>query len=180
MPARVVAVCAETRHGFSKRVVEQIELIEGHGVRSDAHGGATVQHIFDRRRDASKPNLRQVHLLEAELFDELEQVGFNIAPGDLGENIVISGLALDALPRGALLHVGNNAILCVTGLREPCVKIDRFRPGLRAAVTERREGVGRVVRRAVMGVVTRGGVVMSGDCICIATPSEPHEALALV
>ena len=118
----VVAVCREPTHGFSKRSIERIELVAGRGVMNDAHCGETVRHIFDRRRNATKPNLRQVHLLEAELIKELQDGGFLLDVGDLGENIVTHDLALDALSAETRLHLGDEAVLCVTGLRAPCAK----------------------------------------------------------
>ncbi|MDN4613069.1 MOSC domain-containing protein [Leifsonia sp. F6_8S_P_1B] len=175
--ARVVSVSRDDEHRFSKPREDEITLVEGLGVEGDAHFGATVQHLSRVRRDPSQPNLRQVHLIHRELFAE---VTVDVAPGELGENITTEGLDLLALPRGTRLHVGAEAVVELTGLRNPCVQIDRFRPGLLKQVV----GVdqeGDVVRKAgAMAVVLSGGVVRPGDAIEVRLPSGPLEALAPV
>lgn len=176
---RVVAVCASERHDFSKSTRLQIRLVEGLGIEGDAHAGATVQHLYDMRRDPNRPNLRQVHLLQSELLDELATRGFEVRPGDLGENITTRGVDLLNLPRGTLLRIGPDATVEVTGLRSPCVKIDRFEPGLLAAVRDRVDGR-YVGRTGVMGIVRAGGEIGPGDSIDIVLPPHPHEKLVPV
>lgn len=172
--ARVVSVSRDDEHRFSKPVRHEITLVAGLGVEGDAHFGATVQHLSRMRRDPSQPNLRQVHLIHRELFDEVDA---RVAPGELGENITTEGLDLLALPRGTRLSFGEDAVVEVTGLRNPCVQIDRFEPGLLKQVVST-DDEGRTVRKAgVMAVVVSGGVVRPGDRVEIAWPAEPHEAL---
>jgi len=162
----VVAVHRSSSHGFSKYAEDSITLVEGLGVAGDAHSGKTVKHRSRVARDPSQPNLRQVHLLHAELFDELMAAGFAVWPGDLGENITTRGIDLLGLSTGTRLQMGN-AIVEVTGLRNPCSQIDRFQQGLMAAVLDR-DDKGRLVRKAgVMGVVVAGGEVRKGDPIRI-------------
>lgn len=178
MTGRVAAVHASASHSFSKTAAASITLVEGLGVAGDAHFGATVQHRSRVAADPSQPNLRQVHLMHAELFDELASAGYSVRPGDLGENITTSGLDLLGLPVGSRLAIGE-AVVTVTGLRNPCVQIDRFQPGLLKQVV-RQEG-GRVVRLAgVMGIVSRGGEVMPGSAITVELPPEPHFPLTRV
>lgn len=175
--AKVVAVAMGASHAFSKSAIEQIHLIAGHGVEGDAHCGVTVKHRSRVARDPTQPNLRQVHLLHAELFDELASKGFAAAPGDLGENITTSNVALLALPAGTLIQLGESAVAELTGLRNPCAQLDRFQPGLMAAVLDRSPH-GVLVRKAgVMGVVVRGGVVRPGDAIRITLPVGPPRDL---
>src|SRR3546814_15253680 len=66
----------------------------------------------------------------AELFDELKAKGFDVGPGEIGENILTRGLDLLGLPAGTLLTIGETAVVEVTGLRNPCIQLDRFRKGL--------------------------------------------------
>lgn len=173
MAGRILAVHRSSSHSFSKYAEDAITLVPGLGVADDAHSGATVQHRSRLARDPSAPNLRQVHLLQAELFDELVARDFAVFPGDLGENITTLGLDLLALPTGTWLVVGAEAEVEITGLRNPCSQIDRFQRGLMAALLQK-EG-GRVVRKAgVMGVVRRGGVVRPGDTIVVRLPPLPH------
>lgn len=160
----VVAVHRSSNHSFSKFAEDAIELVEGLGVQGDAHLGKTVKHRSRVARDPTQPNLRQVHLLHAELFDELMVAGFAVWPGDLGENITTRGIDLLGLSTGTRLHIGH-AVIEVTGLRNPCVQIDRFQQGLMAAVLDR-DAQGQLVRKAgVMGVVVAGGEVRAGDRI---------------
>jgi MOSC domain-containing protein YiiM len=178
--ARVVAVAADAAHRFSKPLRPSIRLREGLGVDDDAHQGVTVRHRSRVAADPTQPNLRQVHLLHAELFEELAGKGFDIAPGDLGENIVTRGLDLLGLPRGARLRIGDQAVVEITGLRNPCQQIDRFRPGLLAAVLDRAPD-GRVIRKAgIMGVVVAGGAVCAGDAIEVRWPAPPFHPLERV
>jgi len=180
MTGRVLSVSARRGHHFSKTNALEIRLIAGLGVDGDAHAGTTVKHRSRVAKDPNQPNLRQVHLIHAELFEELRVGGFDIAPGQLGENITTSGIDLLALPVGARLHLGDRAVVEVTGLRNPCVQIERFQPGLMAAVLDHAAD-GSLVRKAgVMGVVRAGGDVRPGDQVVIELPSEPHRALGVV
>ena len=175
--ARVQAVARHPVHAFSKPLALHIRLLAGLGVAGDAHCGATVKHRSRVARDPSQPNLRQLHLLHAELFDELRALGFAIAPGALGENVTTAGLDLLGLPRGARLHLGEAAVVEVTGLRNPCRQLDGFAPGLMAATLDR-DAAGRLVRKAgIMAVVVEGGDVAPGDAIRVELPPGPHEPL---
>jgi len=176
----VVAVCRDDGHRFSKLVTAQVSLIAGLGVAGDSHAGATVQHRSRVRADPTQPNLRQVHLIHAELFDDLAAAGYTIKPGDLGENITTNGLDLLGLPRGTVLRIGDDAVVEVTGLRNPCQQINDFRAGLLREVLST-DADGRVVRRAgIMGVVVRGGPVTAGDAIRVEPPDQPWEPLERV
>lgn len=176
MAARVLAVHRSGSHSFSKYAEEAVTLVAGLGVEGDAHAGATVKHRSRVARDPAAPNLRQVHLLHAELFDELVARDHAVFPGDLGENITTQGLDLLALPTGTRLALGG-AEIEVTGLRNPCSQIDRFQPGLTAAVLDR-DAAGALVRKAgVMAVVLRGGEVRPGDTILVHLPALPHQPL---
>lgn len=168
----VASVARRSGHHFSKTVVGSITLVAGLGVEGDGHAGVTVQHLSRVRRDPSQPNLRQVHLISAELLDELQATGYDVGPAQLGENITTRGLDLLALPRGTRLLVGDGVVE-VTGLRNPCVQIDRFRTGMLGMVLTRRPD-GTVQRRAgVMGVVVVGGAVRPGDPIGVVLPEPP-------
>jgi MOSC domain-containing protein YiiM/GNAT superfamily N-acetyltransferase len=170
---KVVAVSLGASHAFSKSASPHIQLIAGHGVEGDAHCGVTVKHRSRVARDPTQPNLRQVHLMHAELFGELSAQGFDVAPGNLGENITTSNLALLGLPTGTLLQFGESAVVELTGLRNPCAQLDGFQPGLMAA-TLGRSPQGQLIRKAgVMGIVIRGGAVRPGDEVAITLPSAP-------
>lgn len=176
----VQAVSLSASHTFSKVEVPQIDLLAGLGVAGDAHAGVTVKHRSRVAQNPDQPNLRQVHLLHAELLEELWAQGFRVGPGDLGENVTTSGVNLLELPRGTLLHLGEAAVVEVTGLRNPCAQIEGFQPGLLAAVLGRDEQ-GNLIRKAgVMGVVHRGGAVRPGDAIRVELPEGPHERLERV
>ena len=166
----VVAVGRSASHSFSKPLALSIRLTAGQGVDGDAHRGATVKHRSRVARDPTQPNLRQVHLIHAELHVELRALGFDVAPGDMGENITTRDIDLLALPVGAKLHLGEAAVVEVTGLRNPCVQLDRFRKGLMAA-TLARDPDGNLVRKAgVMAIVLASGDVRAGDPTRIALP----------
>jgi MOSC domain-containing protein YiiM len=173
----VVAVSSSSAHTFSKKVQLSIRLVEGLGVKGDAHAGVTVKHRSRVRKNPSEPNLRQVHLVQSELLDELNARGFDLAPGSIGENILTKGVDLLRLPAGSRLHIGPKAIVKVMGLRNPCRQMDAFRAGLMAAVLDRDER-GRVFRKSgVMAVVEKGGDVAGGDRIRVALPAGPHDSL---
>jgi MOSC domain-containing protein YiiM len=173
----VVAVSSRIGHHFSKTASLSIRLLKGLGVAGDAHMGETVKHRSRVRKDPTQPNLRQVHLMHAELFCELRAKGFVVEPGDLGENVTTSGLDLLALPAGTRLHLGADAVVEITGLRNPCIQIDQFQKGLMAATLDR-DAEGNLVRKAgVMGVVISEGDVRPGDAIRVALPDMPHRPL---
>jgi MOSC domain-containing protein YiiM len=180
MEGKVVAVCMSPAHTFSKPAQDSIRLIAGHGVEGDAHAGKTVKHRSRVAKDPAKPNLRQVHLIHAELHDELRDRGFEVAPGDMGENITTRGIDLLRLPTGTRLHLGASAVIEITGLRNPCVQLDQLGQGLMKAVLDR-DADGNLVRKSgVMAVVLQEGSVVPGDPILIQLPSEPHCPLACV
>ena len=170
----VVGVRKDGQHRFSKQPCKSITLLEGLGVEGDAHAGITVQHRSRVAADPTQPNLRQVHLIHSEFFDEAWEHGYELAQGDLGENVLTAGLDVLALPRDTRLHLGEQAVVRVTGLRNPCQQINDFRSGLlKVAVTRDADGV--LVRRAgIMGVVERGGAVVPGDTIRVELPPGPH------
>ncbi|MEO8683439.1 MAG: MOSC domain-containing protein [Devosia sp.] len=180
MGGRVVSVSLSPRHGFSKDRVQSVRLLEGLGVEGDAHAGVTVKHRSRVAADPTQPNLRQVHLIHTELFDELADKDFAVAPGDLGENIATSGIDLLALPQGTLLRLGADAVVQVTGLRNPCSQIEAFQTGLLANVVGKADN-GEIIRRAgIMSIVLAGGEVHEGDAIGVELPPAPHRKLERV
>jgi MOSC domain-containing protein YiiM len=177
----VVAVSRSATHIMGKANQQQIRLLAGLGVEGDAHAGSTVKHRSRVAIDPDQPNLRQVHVIHAELHDELASCDFAIAPGAMGENITTRGVDLLALPTGARLHLGASAVVEVTGLRNPCGQLNGVARGLMAVVVER-DAVGDGVRRkaGVCGIVIASGAVRPGDGIRVELPAEPHRALAPV
>ncbi len=180
MTISVIAVSRSARHTFSKQNVDAIHLLEGLGVDGDVHMGVTVKHRSRVRAEPTRPNLRQVHLVHAELHDQLRAAGFSVEPGDIGENITTRGMDLLALSTGTRLHLGDSAVVEVTGLRNPCVQLDRFQAGLTAACLDRDEK-GELVRKAgIMAIVIAGGEVRPGDPIRVEPPPGPHRPLVPV
>lgn len=178
--AHVVAVHSRPDHALAKVAQPAIELLAGQGIAGDVHAGATRRHRARFRPTVEVPNLRQVHLIGAELFDELAAKGFAVAAGEMGENVTTAGLDLLALPAGTRLRLGDAAVIELTGLRTPCWKLDRWQPGLMKAVLDRGPRR-RIIRKAgVMAVVVAGGEVRAGDAIAVELPPEPHRALAPV
>jgi len=179
MPAEVLAVHVSPSHSFSKPMVDHIELLEGLGVKGDAHCGVTVKHRSRVAANPSEPNLRQVHLIHAELFDLLAAAGYEVGPGELGENITTRGLDVLGLPVGTRLRIGA-AVITVTGLRNPCSQINGLQPRLLKQVL-RTDDQGNVERLSgIMGIVSRAGQVHAGDAIDIDLPPPPHYPLACV
>jgi MOSC domain-containing protein YiiM len=180
MNAVVTAVSRSVKHTLAKSNQYSILLLTGLGVDGDAHQGATVKHRSRVACDPTQPNLRQVHLVHAELHEELQMAGFMVSAGQMGENITTHGVDLLGLPAGTRLCLGSAAVVEVTGLRNPCAQLDRIQPGLMAATLGRDEH-GNLVRRAgIMGVVISGGEVRPGDPIRVELPPRPHRPLAPV
>ena len=180
MSATVTAVSRSPKHTLVKPNERSIRLLEGLGVEGDAHLGERVKHRSRVARDPSQPNLRQVHLIHGELHDELRKAGFALSAGQMGENITTRGVDLLGLPAGTRLHLGDSAVVEVTGLRNPCAQLNRIQPGLMAATLDRDED-GNLVRKAgIMGVVIEGGEVCPGDPIRVELPPRPHQPLAPV
>jgi MOSC domain-containing protein YiiM len=177
--AAVVAVSRSATHGFRKPQAPSIVLVAGWGVEGDAHAGATAQHLYVVKKDPTRANLTQVHLIQQELFAELAG-RYDVGPGDLGENITTAGVDLLSLPLGTRLHLGGSAVVEVTGLRSPCSKINRFQSGLMKALLGKDDD-GAVVRKSgIMGVVVEGGTVSPGDGLRVELPEGDHVALGVV
>ena len=179
MAGKVTAVSLSTTHSFQKSNRQSIELLAGLGIAGDAHCGKTVKHRSRVAKDPTQPNLRQVHLIHSELHDELRIKGFEILPGQMGENITTRGIELLKLPTDTLLHI-RRATIQVTGLRNPCVQLNRFQSGLMAAVLDK-DSQGNLIRKAgIMGIVIAGGVINVGDSIYVKLPSQPYKSLERV
>ena len=180
MSGVVKAVSRSAGHTLVKSNEDKIRLVAGLGVEGDAHLGATVKHRSRVARDPSQPNLRQVHLIHAELHDELRERGFAVSAGQMGENVTTRGVDLLRLPAGARLHLGDLAVIEVTGLRNPCAQLDRIQRGLMGATLERGQD-GSLIRKAgIMAVVLAGGDVRPGDPIRVELPAEPFQLLTPV
>jgi MOSC domain-containing protein YiiM len=176
----VIAVSSSPQHTFSKPNRKSITLIKGIGVEGDAHAGKNVKHRFLAKKDPTRPNIRQVHLIHAELFDELKEKEFIVNPGELGENITTQGVPLLDLPKGTRLQIGTKVMIEITALRNPCVQIDEFQPGLLKEVLLR-DKEGHIIRKTgVMGIVLAGGEIRPNDAIKVFLPPEPHYPLEYV
>jgi MOSC domain-containing protein YiiM len=176
MSGQIVAVSRAAGNVFKKPVCDAITLVEALGVEGDAHKGVTVQHLYLKNIDATAPNLRQVHLIQSELFDYLSETGFVVGPGDLGENVTTAGIALTDLPAGTRLHMGD-ACVELTGLRNPCKQIDGYQRGLTKAVTARNADGRAHLKFGVMGIVVAGGEIKPGAAISVERPPAPHRTL---
>jgi MOSC domain-containing protein YiiM len=180
MQPRVVCVASSPSHTFSKVAQPVITVVAGLGIQGDAHCGVTVKHRSRVARDPTQPNLRQVHLIHSELFAELQAQGFKVEASQLGENITTEGVDLLGLPEGTKLHIGEQVILQITGLRNPCEQLNQFQQGLMAALVHRAPD-GSLIRKAgVMSVVFAGGQVRPGDEVRVSLPAQPHRALERV
>ena len=180
MTGHVIALHRSISHNFSKQAETSLNLLQGLGIEGDAHMGATVKHRSRVAANPDQPNLRQVHLLHAEMIDEVCGNGFEIKPGDVGENITTHGIDLIFLPRHTRLHVGSNVILSVTGLRNPCSQLDNFQVGLTHAFIGKDDN-GKPIRKAgIMAIVLEGGIIHQGDEIRVELPSPPHLVLERV
>lgn len=180
MRSVVTSVSRSSSHSFSKAAVPYIDLVVGLGVEGDAHRGSTVQHRSRVARDPTQPNLRQVHLVHAELFTELAACGFKVRPGEIGENVTTDGVNLLELPTATRLRLGPDVVLEITGLRNPCTQLDRFQHGLMAATLDRDADGGLVRKAGVMAIVVTGGRVHVGDAIQVELPLPPHTPLVPV
>jgi MOSC domain-containing protein YiiM len=177
MTGTVIAVSRSPGHTMSKPNEASIRLLVGLGVEGDAHLGTTVKHRSRVAKDPTVPNLRQVHLIHAELIDELEVAGFRLAPGVMGENVTTRGVDLLGLPTGARLRLGTDAVVEVTGLRNPCYQLNGLQPGLMKATLDR-DAEGNLIRKAgVMAIVLAAGEIKPGDTIEVELPAEPHHKL---
>lgn len=177
---RVISLSKSDSHTFNKYNCEKFTLVEGLGVEGDAHSGKTVKHRSRVAADPTQPNLRQVHLIHSELFDELAQKDFIVVPGAMGENITTQGIDLLNLPKNTILKIGVSAEIQITGLRNPCSQLDSIKVGLKHAVLDQDEE-GNLIRKAgIMGIVLHGGDVFVGDEILIQLPEPPLEKLEKV
>ena len=177
MGGTVTAVSRSATHTMTKPNQDGVRLVTGFGVEGDAHQGVTVKHRSRVARDPSQPNLRQVHLIHAELHDELRGAGFDVAPGEMGENVTTRGIDLLGLPTGTRLRLGETAVVEITGLRNPCAQLDKVRQGLMAATLDK-DADGNVIRKAgIMGIVLADGEVRPGDTVEVDLPPEPRRPL---
>lgn len=177
MSGVVTAVSRSGTHTFTKPTQESIQLLAGLGVEGDAHLGKLVKHRGRVARDPNQPNLRQVHLIHAELHDELRQLGFDVWAGQMGENVTTRGIDLLGLPTGTRLCLGSTAVVEVTGLRNPCAQLNDFQPGLMAAVLDR-DADGQIIRKSgILGIVLTGGAVRPDDTIRAELPAGHHQPL---
>jgi hypothetical protein len=151
--------------------------LAGLGVAGDAHAGTTVKHRSRVRRDPTVPNLRQVHLLHAELFDELMAKGFAVWPGRPGRERHHAWHRPAGAAHRHAAAARAEAVVELTGLRNPCSQIDKFQQGLMAAVLDRDAQGGLVRKAGVMAVVLTGGEVHAGAAIRVELPQGEQRPL---
>lgn len=180
MHPTIISLSRDSKHNFSKPPADQLTLLAGLGVEGDAHAGRTVQHRYDKWKNPGAPNLRQVHLIHDELLDELTKKGFSVGPGQLGENITTHGIDLLGLSRGTRLRLGDEALIEITGLRNPCRQIDGLAKGLMAATLDKAPDGSLIRKSGVMAVVVTSGDVQVGDAITLASVPMEFEALGVV
>jgi MOSC domain-containing protein YiiM len=178
--ATVIALSKSETHSFSKINCDKLLLIKGLGIEGDAHMGTTVKHRSRVKQDASQPNLRQVHLIHSELFDEVALKGFQVFPGQIGENITTRGIDLLSLPKGTLLKIGNEVIIEVTGLRNPCSQLNTIKDGLMNAVLGKDANGNLILKAGIMGIVISGGEILLNDTIKVYLPQKPFVKLERV
>ena len=180
MDGVVTAVSRSATHTLIKPNQDSIRILAGLGVEGDAHQGESVKHRSRVAQNPNQPNLRQVHLMHAELHDELKAAGFDVLVGQMGENVTTRGIDLLGLPTNTRLHLGESAVVEVTGLRNPCAQLDKIQPGLMAATLDKDEKRNIIRKAGIMGIVLSGGDVRPGDAIRVELPPEPHKPLAPV
>jgi MOSC domain-containing protein YiiM len=179
MTAKVVAVACDSENRFSKQLQSSIRLLEGLGIVGDAHNGKIVKHRYLVKKNPAAPNLRQVHLIHEELFDELRIQGFDLQAGDIGENVLTSGIDLLGLPSGTRLTIGQ-AVIEITGLRKPCYQLDDFKKGLMKACIDQDAAGKPIFKSGIMSIVITSGDIKPGDEISVELPDKPHQALEIV
>lgn len=178
--ATVIALSKSETHSFSKVNCEKLLLLEGLGIEGDAHMGKTVKHISRVKQDSAQPNLRQVHLIHSELFDEIELKGFHVNPGQIGENVTTHGIDLLSLPKGTILKIGADAAIEVTGLRNPCNQLNSIKEGLMNAVLGKDDNGTIILKAGIMGIVINGGEIHVKDTIEVVLPQQPYIKLERV
>lgn len=177
MEPTILGLAKDSEHRFSKQPADRLTLIAGIGVEGDAHAGRLVQHLYDKQKNPNVANLRQVHLIHGELLDELAEKGFTVTPGQLGENVTTRGLDLLGLSRGTRLRLGGEALIELTGLRNPCKLINGLADGLMAATLDKAPDGSLIRKCGVMAVVITGGEVRVGDPIHLESLPMVHEPL---
>lgn len=178
---RILSVSARSGHHFSKTPQRSIRLLAGLGVEGDGHMGERIKHRSRARYNPALPNLRQVHLIDSGYIALMAAKGYAVAPGDIGENLLVAGIDLISMPQDTLLHLGGDgAVVRITGLRNPCIQMDRFMPGLMAASLDRDADGGLIRLTGVMGVVEGGGAVVPGDVVRVEMPEGEHLPLVPV
>ena len=134
MQATVRHVFLKTKHGAPMVPVQQCTAVAEKGLVGDVSFGRSS---------------RQVLLMDLETLQN-----FDLLPGDVRENLTISGVSISGVSR---LKVGE-ASLEITDDCAPCAFLDELRPGLREQIRG---------RRGVLARVERGGLIRIGDPISI-------------
>lgn len=178
--AFVLSVNKSPSHTLVKKPCSSVEVMQGLGINGDTHAGKTVKHRYDVAKTPNKPNFRQIHLIHFELYQELNQKGFMVSPGEMGENITTKNIDLLNLPKDTILKVGDHCVLQVTGLRQPCSQLNRLQKGLKQAVLDLDSNGDQILKAGIFAVVLQGGIVMQNDCILIELPQKPFVALQKV
>jgi MOSC domain-containing protein YiiM len=179
MTGTIIALSKSSTHTMRKFNENSLHLLTGLGVEGDAHNGVTVKHRSRVAQDPTQPNLRQIHLIHAELHDELKAKGFDVAAGQMGENITTRGIDLLNLPKGTRLKIGETVIE-ITGLRNPCHQLNGIQDGLLKAVLGRDEDDNLVRKAGIMGIVLQGGTIKITDLIHVKLPELPFIPLERV
>lgn len=139
MNGEILHLHLKTAHSAPMQPAQAATAVAGKGFHGDVS--------FGREK-------RQILIIEAETLRK-----FDLQPGQVRENLTVSGVHLAGLPAGTQVRAGE-ALLEVTLDCAPCEYIESIRPGLQAAIEGRRGTLFRVIE---------GGMVKVGDSIAVLT-----------
>jgi len=152
---KVIAVCGGAERGTAKKSMNSGYFKADWGMDGDAHAGKWH---------------RQVSLLSADKIEDFNRRGAAARPGAFGENLIVDGIDLRALPVGTLLRCGG-VLLEITQIGKEC--------------HDRCEIYGRMgdcimPREGVFARVLQSGTITAGDELAVERRAEPRPWRAAV
>jgi MOSC domain-containing protein YiiM len=160
----VVAVCKKSEPGLPKLQVDSVELIENYGITGDYHAGRFVRHRYLAEKDPNQPNVRQILLVDTSMLAALYEKDIHLKPGMLGENIIVDGVSVMALPIGTEVEIGET-LLEMTEVRNPCYQLNEMHPDLLETVKSEHAGIRH--NAGMLARILKGGWIRPGDLVTV-------------
>lgn len=129
----------EEPYRYMRTPINTANLIANHGIEGD--------------RKAGRNKTRHLNIMTLETLQKHALDGYRVAPGEMGEQIIIEGLDVASLKKGDLIQIGESAVVRINNRRSGCEWFEQV------------QGKSKDVDLGVMASVSESGQIYVGDTV---------------